>query len=167
MKLIFENWRKFLGEDLGSAMRGTLAGIAGLGRMPVPADNLPKRKNFEPGGDLKYSVKAVLHRNGLVLLLKNEKGWDLPGGHVRQGENNLSALSREVFEETGLNINNIQDLNIRKGNKMFFIANFLTDDVTLSSEHHQHGFFKPDEILKLRDISDDYCEVINNCLDKI
>lgn len=61
----------------------------------------------------RLSVKAVIHdSSGRCLLLrrsresKNNGGqWDLPGGKMDTGETFDVALSREVFEETGLSIN--------------------------------------------------------------
>jgi len=140
----------------GASLKGTLAGISGLGSQPMAADKLPNEKNFEPGNDLDMSVKAVVHRNGLVLLLKNKKGWDLPGGHVRQGENKISALMREIFEETGINVSNVQDLNMTHGNKHFFTCEFLTDDIILSDEHQEYGFFNLEEVEQLEDLSEKY-----------
>ena len=161
MQKLFKKWQKFLNENMpGASLRGTLAGISGLGNVPMSADHPPKIKNFEPGEDLHMSVKAVLSRNGLVLLLKNEKGWDLPGGHVRQGENKVNALTREVFEESGLNISDIEDIDMKSGHKHFFSATFLTDDITLSDEHSEYGVFDIDQIKKLDNLSEDYKEVI-------
>ena len=140
----------------GASLKGTLAGISGLGSQPMAADKLPNEKNFEPGNDLDMSVKAVVHRNVLVLLLKNKKGWDLPGGHVRQGENKISALMREIFEETGINVSNVQDLNMTHGNKHFFTCEFLTDDIILSDEHQEYGFFNLEEVEQLEDLSEKY-----------
>ena len=40
-----------------------------------------------------------------ILLVKHpERGWELPGGHLEEGENPLQCLEREVKEETGLNL---------------------------------------------------------------
>jgi ADP-ribose pyrophosphatase YjhB (NUDIX family) len=48
-------------------------------------------------------VSAVVRDGaGRILLIKTAKtGWELPGGRVEQGEDFLTALTREVREETG------------------------------------------------------------------
>lgn len=49
------------------------------------------------------NVSAVIclafDEEGKLLVVKNKRGWDLPGGHVEEGESLLEALSREVMEE--------------------------------------------------------------------
>jgi len=167
MKLILENWQKYLNENFpGASLKGTLAGISGLGKIPMAATTEPEASKLDQGSDLDMSVKAVIHRNGIILLLKNEKGWDLPGGHIRQGENKTSALNREVFEETGLNISDVKDVHMEHGNKHFFSAQFLTDDITLSDEHSEHGFFDIDEIKDLDNLSEEFKNVIFACMEK-
>ena len=51
-------------------------------------------------------VSAILRWRGRILLLRHEKAtgeaWLLPGGGVRTGESLISALRRELWEETGL-----------------------------------------------------------------
>ncbi len=165
MKLLFENWQKFLKEDVSSgALRGTLAGIAGMGRIPMPASKHPQADNFEPGKDLNLVVKIVIHGNNMVLLLKKEKVWDLPGGHVKQGENKIAALIREIFEETGLQVTKVDNLNMQHGDTHFFSAEFLTDDVTLSDEHSGHEFVNIDKIKELDNLSKEYKEAIFACV---
>jgi 8-oxo-dGTP diphosphatase len=57
-------------------------------------------------GEPRVRVSAILRWRGRILLLRHEKGddevWLLPGGGVRVGESLLSALQRELWEETGL-----------------------------------------------------------------
>ena len=60
--------------------------------------------------DPKVAATTVIGDNNQVLLVKrgNEPGyglWSLPGGYVDRGEIVEEAAAREVFEETGLNIN--------------------------------------------------------------
>jgi ADP-ribose pyrophosphatase YjhB (NUDIX family) len=51
-------------------------------------------------------VSAILRWQGRILLLRHDKAegevWLLPGGGVRLGESLISALQRELWEETGL-----------------------------------------------------------------
>jgi 8-oxo-dGTP pyrophosphatase MutT (NUDIX family) len=164
MKKIFENWRKCINEYGAAGMGGNLATLQGAGRVPMAKERPATNNNDDLGDDLDAVVKAVVHGNNLVLLLKNKRGWDLPGGHMKQSENKISALQREVFEETGLNITDIQDVHMQAGNKHFFCVKFLTDDVTLSDEHSEYKFFNIEDIKNLKELSSDYKKVILSCL---
>jgi len=164
MKKIFENWQKYLNEYGAVGMGGNLASLQGAGRVPMPATMPAKTGRPELGDNLEASVKAVLHRNGMVLLIKNDKGWDLPGGHIRQGESKTAAMVREIFEETGLNISDLRDTHRKNGNKHFFCAQFLTDDVVLSDEHSEYKFFDINEIEELDELSEEFKEVIFSCV---
>ena len=65
----------------------------------------------EPKGD---GVKTfVLNSKGQILLLKigyAHKSWVLPGGSVDRGEIPLLAARRELWEESGIDIDNLQFL---------------------------------------------------------
>jgi ADP-ribose pyrophosphatase YjhB (NUDIX family) len=50
------------------------------------------------------TVFGVVTYKGTVLLAHLYRGWDLPGGHVEEGEGFTEALEREVFEETKVRI---------------------------------------------------------------
>lgn len=48
---------------------------------------------------------VVINEEDEVLLVKNNRrGWELPGGQVEVGENVISAVTREVKEESGVDI---------------------------------------------------------------
>lgn len=44
---------------------------------------------------------------GKLLTLKNERGWDIPGGHLNEGESAVDATHREVLEEASVTIKNL------------------------------------------------------------
>jgi len=117
--------------------------------------------------DSERSVKAILHRNGVVLLLRNEDGWDLPGGHVQQTESPSAALKREIYEETGLRLLE-QPLYLRgidHGNKEFYVGAFPRDDISLSDEHSQFGFFTFEECMAKDDLAPFYKDAIKAAMD--
>lgn len=56
---------------------------------------------------------AILVRNNKVLLVQQRKSnayglWSFPGGHVEPGESPLEAVRREVLEEIGAPIANVE-----------------------------------------------------------
>ena len=52
---------------------------------------------------LKYSVIVAKHEGKTVLCKHKERDtYELPGGHIEQGENSESAAFRELFEETSI-----------------------------------------------------------------
>jgi 8-oxo-dGTP diphosphatase len=74
---------------------------------------------------------AVLIRNedGKVLLLYSKRrGWEMPGGQVENGENLIEAVTREVKEETGIDveIDRLVGLYSNTGEYQIVVAAFLS-----------------------------------------
>lgn len=114
----------------------------------------------------KYDEKScgvVLFReeNGekLYLLLHYRGGhWDLPKGHVEEGEREHETATREVLEETGIadiefvdgfraeiDYKHGPEDNLLHKQVVFFLAKTELKDVRLSHEHHDFMWLPYDE----------------------
>tara|TARA_R100000008_G_C3585927_1_gene172260 strand:- start:1880 stop:2326 length:447 start_codon:yes stop_codon:yes gene_type:complete len=101
---------------------------------------------------------AILFKNNQILLLKrsstNKKfadQWDLPGGHLKMGENTTDGLIREVEEETGIKISKKRVESLGSvDNKTFHIVrkDTMPEDIVvkLSDEHSDYAIVSYDEI---------------------
>jgi ADP-ribose pyrophosphatase YjhB (NUDIX family) len=106
------------------------------------------------------SIKAVIIRDGKVLLLRNERDeWELPGGKLEIGEDPPDRLREEIAEECGWSatIGPILDAwqyHIRDGIDVLIVTYGAEASTTgppmLSNEHKQVGLFREDEIAQLR-----------------
>jgi len=85
----------------------------------------------------------ILDGEGKVLLLKRGMTapsfpgkWDLPGGHIHNGESKEKGLAREIEEETGLIINDPVSYGYSSiPNQFFFVIEQWDGEVQLSFEH--------------------------------
>ena len=131
-------------------MAGSQGMSSGTEIQPHVADEFEE----EYAEDSKKVVKAVLQRNGQVLLLySRDEGWDLPGGHLKQGEGEMEGLMREIGEETQIDIDipSLDKLPTEADheNTLFWGGHYLRDVVVLSGEHDNYAFKTLEEIESL------------------
>ena len=99
-------------------------------------------------GAVIFSNNKELNKSEFLLLHYASGHWDFPKGNIEDGEDEVQAAYREIFEETG--IQNVRFLKgFRKkiqyhyirGNKsirkevIFYIARTNTKEIILSNEH--------------------------------
>lgn len=66
------------------------------------------------------SVVIIVNRQGEILLQKRHDGtWALPGGLMDLGESFEEVARREVFEETGLVISDMELVNVFSGSDYY------------------------------------------------
>ena len=113
-------------------------------------------------GDVVLSVKAIIvydkddeEPQFLVLEDSGTDWWDLPGGHIKDGETSGDGLIREIKEETGLELTNAVEIfitELKLGDEeekpvlVYFVEVEDSDNIELSSEHTGYEWITLDEI---------------------
>ncbi len=94
-----------------------------------------------------------------LLVLRREKDYDIPKGHIEKGETAIEAAKREVKEETGLEPRFLPYFWLTtkyfffEGKEKvfktvkFFIAESNTDKVTISFEHIGYSWLTYEEVM--------------------
>ena len=133
---------------------------------------MPIRLTVRPP-DTKYVAKVIIFDDqDRVLLLKRKKDqkypeqWDLPGGHLVQGEDWKSGAAREVKEETNLSIEDLKKV-FEDGRMAYYKTNkfegkiFDNDELP---EHDEYKWINPNKIDKLNNIGDIYVDAVKRAI---
>ena len=121
-------------------------------------------------------MAVIMNENRVLALqfqnyeeLDVENKWVLPGGRPDVGEHVHEALKREVLEETGLEIENIEPLHINNfqnvdGRERIRISYVCKPkelkDVQLSHEHKDHKWITKEDVEELDWIDPDFKKVV-------
>jgi len=76
------------------------------------------------GEDLGWSAKCIIFDDaGRIMLVQvaDTGTWDFPGGHGMNSETPIDAVKREVFEEVGLKIDQIEEIGTVKDEVLRYI----------------------------------------------
>ena len=95
-----------------------------------------------------------------IIVRQSDKSWSLPKGRIKDGEDNLTAAKREIYEETGVNkldfiknLGSYQRLSSDKVNlRTIILFLFKTAQIKLSprdQENPEAKWASKDEVVKL------------------
>ena len=116
---------------------------------------------------VKILHKCMLEKDGKILLLKRSDNdtlggkWDFAGGNIEALEKSEDCVRREVLEESGLRVFDIERIGIDeviiKKNKRHYIVFYYSgkvksSDVVLSNEHSDFKWVKKKDLFKVRDL---------------
>ena len=109
----------------------------------------------------KVDVRAVVFREGRILLVKEPDGWSVPGGWADVGESPSEAAARETLEESGYRVRPLRLLAAhdrdRHGHppisyhvyKLVFLCEVLDGTPSPDIDTDGIGFFGEDELPEL------------------
>jgi len=115
--------------------------------------------------NMRISQKAIIlnQADKLLAVFRTETApahpntWDLPGGELEVGEDPISSIIREVKEETGLEVQDIEVFDIEghedEGDEYWVTVGYkgksIGNEVILSFEHNDFRWVSPEEFLQL------------------
>ena len=133
---------------------------------------MPVKISIRPP-DTKYVAKVVIFDgDGNVLILKRKKNqkfpeeWDLPGGHLMEGEGYKQGAAREVFEETNLLVRDLKEL-YQDGRMSYYKTKKYDGDIFDHQdlpEHDEYMWVDPQKIDEINNVGDIYVVAIKRAI---
>ena len=118
------------------------------------------------------SAAGLVIKDDKVLLIRSaQRGWEFPGGVVEQGEDIITALKREIYEESGITasprdfVGCYQRLSTKPGYGplegitipttvgLTFICDYVDGTARASDECLEVGWFTPAEALGMVELT--------------
>ena len=177
MKLLFENWRRYLAEQERPGPGRTQSRYEReTNPPPIRMDGFGKAIYYATGEegrilqeeDTHVSAKvAIVDDNNKILVLKRSpdsrykpEHWDLPGGHLKEGESEEEAAKRETKEETNLVITEL--VKIRSDEKItWFKTSSYSGDIELDLSENTDWNWVSSEEFKEKDHTPHAAEIID------
>jgi len=106
--------------------------ISGLPVKPI--------KTAGDGVNISAVVAIIFDSAGRVLMVKNPRGWDFPGGHVEESETPEIAVKREIAEEASVSVQNCKlFLSAGEDRCMLFFAGEVNEILPFNGGYETTG----------------------------
>ena len=107
----------------------------------------------------------IIKKDAVLVLFDSVEGLDFPGGKIQSGESDPSlSLTREVFEETSLQVHILNPFHVSMGifhaehdlagkgaYIVCFICSYISGEVCLSEEHENYRWVTKQNISEVDD----------------
>ena len=123
-----------------------------------------------PKIELISAVFILAFEESKILAIKNDRGWEIPGGHVEEGETLEESLIREVKEEAGATFSYPKLLAIVESDDqekykdkvmlIYTTKNFKLGEFTPSEDAFDREVIEVEEFLKRNKGDIDFTEII-------
>ena len=116
------------------------------------------RRRVSRSVQFKFTVSAagiITNEKGEVLLLDHylrpDSGWGVPGGFMEKGEQPEAAFRREIREETGLEVRDVEIHRVRtlgRHIEVIYTARASGEAQAISREIRESRWFAPEDVPK-------------------
>ncbi len=124
-----------------------------------------------PNKELLSAVFLVALQGSKILVIQNDRGWEVPGGHIEDGETHTEALIREVQEEAGASFSNPKLLVIVESSNqgiykekvmlVYVTIDFILGEFTPSEDAFAREVIEIKEFLERYKGTIDFAEIIS------
>ena len=107
-----------------------------------------------------FAAGVILNQDNKILLVKSTyqrfHPWGLPGGSLEYGESPEEAVKREVWEETGLNVEIKRFLIVKTWSPdrvgMYYLCEITGGEIHPTDEISETGYFSLDDLPDVRPV---------------
>lgn len=124
-----------------------------------------------PKQELHSAVFLIALEGTKILAIRNDRGWEVPGGHIEEGETKEEALVREVEEEGGASFSDAKLLAIIESSNqdkykdkvmlVYATNNFKLGEFTPSEDAFEREVIEIEDFLQKHKGVIDFSELIS------
>lgn len=132
-------------------------------------EQIQQKINTPPKHILSAATIVLNSKNETLLIKGPQRGWEMPGGQVEEGESLTAAAIRETKEESGIDVEILKFCGIFQNVEKsicntLFLAKPIGGTPTTSLESLEVGYFPIEEALEMVTVGN-FRQRIEYCLD--